>query len=132
MVNSLWQQIETILLIGVGGFIGANARQWVTVWAGERFGSAFPWGTLLINVSGSCLLTVFLVWSGKYLSLEPRPRLFFAVGFFGAYTTFSTFAYNSVTMAYGGDWTGALANIFGTNALCLLGAWLGLLIGSRL
>jgi CrcB protein len=59
-------------------------------------------------------------------------RLFLAVGFFGAYTTFSTYATESVALAQAGDWMGSLGNVLGTNLACIVGAVLGLAIGSRL
>lgn len=125
------RQLETLLLIGIGGFIGANVRYMVSNWAAARFGQTFPIGTLLINVTGSCLLGLFLGWAANHITLDPRVRLLVAVGFFGAYTTFSTFANESVALLRAGDWLGALVNVLGTNVLCIVGALVGLLIGSR-
>jgi CrcB protein len=124
--------VESFLIIGLGGFIGANARYLVSGWAAERFGTSFPWGTLVINFSGSCLLAVFLAWAGGRTLLDPRVRLFLAVGFFGAYTTFSTYANESVALLQAGNWIGALGNILGSNLICVVGAMAGLVIGSRL
>ena len=124
--------METMLLIGLGGFIGANLRYAVSMWAAERFGRAFPWGTLIINATGSCLLAVFLGWAASHIQLDPRVRLFLAVGFFGAYTTFSTYATESVALAQAGDWVGSLGNVLATNLICIVGTVLGLAIGSRL
>ena len=124
--------METFLLIGLGGFMGANLRYLVSVAAAERFGTAFPWGTLIINFSGSCLLALFLAIAANRANLDPRFRLLVATGFFGAYTTFSTYALESITLLRAGDWLGAAGNVLGTNLVCLVGAFLGLLIGSRL
>jgi CrcB protein len=66
--------VETLLLIGIGGFIGANVRYWVSIWAADRFGAAFPWGTLIINVTGATLLGLFNGWAGNHLNLDPRVR----------------------------------------------------------
>jgi CrcB protein len=121
-----------LLLIGLGGFLGANLRYWVGGWVAGRLGSLFPWGTLVINVSGSLLLAVFLGWSAQLISLDPRVRMLVAIGFFGAYTTFSTYANESVLMLESGDWLGAVSNILGTNLLCLGGALIGLAIGRQL
>lgn len=126
------RQLETILIIGIGGFIGANARYIVSTWAAGRFGVTFPWGTLIINFTGSCLLAVFLAWAGNRALVDPRLRLLIAVGFFGAYTTFSTFANESVALLNAGNWIGAAGNILGTNLVCILGAFLGLALGARL
>jgi CrcB protein len=124
--------METLLLIGIGGFIGANLRYAVSVWAAERFGAAFPWGTLVINFTGSLLLAVFVGWLSSRPAIDPRLRLLVAVGFFGAYTTYSTFSVESVMLFQSGNWLGALQNIAGTTLVCILGALVGLTLGARL
>jgi CrcB protein len=123
--------IQRILIIGLGGFVGANARYWVSGWAADRFGATFPWGTLIINISGSCLLGIFLGWVSNHINVDPRVRLLVATGFFGAYTTFSTYANESIAMLQAGNWIGGLWNVLGTNLLCLAGALVGLLIATR-
>jgi fluoride exporter len=123
--------METFLLIGIGGLIGANVRYWVSTWAAMRFGQTFPWGTLIINFSGSSLLGLFLGWSSNHLTIDPRIRLFLAVGFFGAYTTFSTYANESIGLFRSGDWIGVLVNVVVSNVLCLVGAMLGVVVGNR-
>jgi len=126
------RQVETILLIGIGGFIGANVRYFVALWAAQRFGTTFPWGTLLINMTGASLLGVFNGWAGNHLSLDPRVRLFVAIGFFGAYTTFSTYANETVTLMRAADWVSVLLNLLGSNVMCIMGALAGILIGNQL
>lgn len=124
--------MEAILVIGIAGFIGANVRYFVAIWVTQSVGSAFPWSTLIINLTGSGLLAVFTAWAGNQIGLDPRIRLFIAVGFFGAYTTFSTYANESIGLFRAGDWIGSFGNIMLTNILCLIAAFIGLLIGSRL
>lgn len=124
--------METLLLIGLGGFIGANLRYLISIWAAEQFGADFPWGTILINFTGSLLLATLVAWLGSHTTVDPRVRLFLAVGFFGAYTTFSTYAVESMTLLQAGRWIGALGNILGTNLICILGAIAGFALGSRL
>ncbi len=124
--------METLLLIGIGGFIGANLRYLVSTWAAQRLGAGFPWGTMLINFTGSLMLAVFIAWLTTRTTVDPRVRLLIAVGFFGAYTTFSTFAVESITLLQTGNWIGALSNILGTNLICFLGALVGFAFGSRL
>lgn len=126
------QQFETMLLIGLGGFLGANLRYLFSGWAYRALGQGFPWGTLLVNFSGALLLAIFLAWSANQLAIDPRVRLFMAIGVFGAYTTFSTYSNESIALYQAGDWLGAVANVVGTNVLCLVGAWLGLAIGRQL
>jgi len=77
------------LLIGIGGFLGANTRYVVGRWITQLRGSQFPWGTFVINVTGSFLLGVFMVGLNSQPLASLPYRLFFAVGFLGAYTTFS-------------------------------------------
>ena len=126
------RQMETFLIIGVGAVLGANLRYWVSIWAAQHFGVPFPWGTLIINFTGSCLLAVFLAYAAKHTSLDPRYRLLIATGFCGGYTTFSTYANDSVALSRAGDWVGALGNILGSNLLCLAGVVIGLIIGNLL
>jgi CrcB protein len=90
--------VENFLLIGLGGFIGANLRYWVSGWVAERLGQAFTWGTLLVNFSGSCLLAMFIAWASGQAPLDPRLRLFLAVGFFGVYTAFSAYVTENVAL----------------------------------
>lgn len=124
--------MENFLLIGVGGFLGANLRYWVSGLVAERLGQVFPWGTFVVNASGACLLAVFYGWSANNLAIDPRMRLLIAIGFFGAYTTFSTYSNETVALMQSGDWIGMATNILGTNLVCILGAWLGLLCGRSL
>ena len=126
------RQVETFLIIGLGGFVGANMRYLISVWVVARLGSTFPWGTLLINLTGSFLLAVFLAWAANRTSLDPRVRLLIATGFFGAYTTFSTYANESVALLQAGDWIGGVGNLLGTNVVCIVGAVIGLAIGHGL
>lgn len=124
--------METLLLIGLGGFLGANARFLVSTWVVQHIGSRFPWGTMVVNFSGSLLLGLLLAWAASHTAFDTRARLFLVTGFFGAYTTFSTFANESVALLQSGDWASALGNIVGTNLVCIAGAIAGLLVGSRL
>ncbi len=59
----------------MGGIVGANLRYWVSGWAVKRFGATFPWGTLIINLSGSALLGMFLGWASNHIDVDPRVRL---------------------------------------------------------
>lgn len=84
------------LVISLGGILGANARYVLGTWIATRYGTSFPYGTLVINVSGSFVIGLFLTLIAERFVLHPNWRLFFAVGFLGAYTTFSTFSFESV------------------------------------
>ena len=86
------------LLVALGGGIGAVTRYVVGGWFASRFGPAFPYGTFVINVTGSFIIGVFLAFAQERTSLSPYWRLFFAVGFLGGYTTFSSFEYESIRL----------------------------------
>jgi len=117
------------LVIGIGGFLGANARYLVAGWAAQRFGTTFPYGTFIINVSGSFILGLFLVVVQERTFIHPNYRLFFAVGFLGAYTTFSTFTYESLRLLQDGSILLGLTNIFASVVVGLLGVVLGVVLG---
>ena len=122
-----------MLWVGAGGFLGANLRYVFSMLIPRLFPSDYPQsGTLFVNAVGSLLLGVFLAWAGEQVSVAPQVRLFVATGFFGSYTTFSTFANEVLTLGQVGGWRGALVYVLVTNVMCILGALLGVWIGSRL
>lgn len=130
-----WRQVlEQSLWVGLGGFLGANARYWLGGWAQARWGTAFPWGTFLVNVTGSFLLGLLMALLAERLSMPRAPtlRLGIAVGFIGAYTTFSTFTYETLALAGTQGWVRAAVNAFGSLAAglaaVLLGNWIGRLL----
>jgi CrcB protein len=111
----LWHpRLSSFTAIGVGGLLGANARYQVGNWVVERWGSAFPWGTLLINVSGSLVLGFFLTLATERVVVRPTTRLLIATGFLGAYTTFSTFSYEAVRLFQSGDLVQGVAYVGGS------------------
>ena len=121
--------MERFLLISLGAILGANARYWVGDWAAQRWGSAFPLGTLLINLSGSFLLGLFVTLATERFMLDPRWRTFFAIGFLGAYTTFSTYTYESMNLINQGQWAAGLINLLGSAVLGALAVFLGIALG---
>ncbi len=124
--------MQRFLLISLGAMLGANLRYWVGDWAAQRWGAAFPYGTLLINLTGSFLLGLFLsLATGRFL-VDPRLRVLFAVGFLGAYTTFSTFTYESVNLLLKGQWVAGSLNLFGSALLGALAVLLGVYLGKLL
>jgi CrcB protein len=124
--------MEKFLLISAGAVLGANARYWLGDWAAQKWGSSFPYGTLLINVTGSLLLGFFMTLATERLILDPRWRLFFAVGFLGAYTTFSTFSFESFNLLFKGQWLLGLANLLGSTLIGVLAVGLGVFFGKIL
>jgi len=107
------------LVVGLGGFLGANARYLMAHWIGERYGTSFPYGTLVINVSGSFIIGLFLVLITDRYIVHPNWRLFFSVGFLGAYTTFSAYSFESLVLILSGAWFPGLINLIGSVVLGL-------------
>jgi len=121
--------VEKILWISIGAVLGANLRYWVGDWAAQRFGSGFPYGTLMINLTGSFVLGLFVSMTLGHFIIDPRLRIFMIVGFLGSYTTFSTYAYESIALISLGQWGWGIFNLLGSSLLgalfALLGIWLG-------
>jgi CrcB protein len=105
------------LAISVGAIVGANLRYWMSRSAVRWLGPVFPYGTLSINVVGSFVLGFFLVWTSERVLVDPRWRLLIAVGFCGGYTTFSSYAYETMAFFEQGQWTLMAANFFANNVL---------------
>lgn len=114
------------LWIGLGGFLGANARALVAEWAAQRFGTSFPYGTFIANISGSFVLGMCMVVLAHHDLLTSHVRFFLAVGFLGAYTTFSTYTYESLMLLQDGHVVLAGVKLFGSVAIGLLGVFLGM------
>jgi len=110
-VNYLW--------IALGAVVGAGARYFLSGFVARNFSTTFPYGTLLINLTGSFILGFFLIYSTERVLLDPRWRLLVAVGFCGSYTTFSSYAFESFALLEQGQWLLMSTNILFSNALCL-------------
>jgi CrcB protein len=117
--------------VGLGGFLGANARYLLSGWMARRYGTIFPYGTIVINISGSFAIGFFLELVSERFLVHPYWRLFFAVGFLGAYTTFSTFSFENLILIQEGTGFLSLVNIVGSVVLGLVAVWLGVVV-SRL
>jgi len=119
MWNALW--------IFVGGGLGSLARWWVSGFVAERVGQTFPWGTLMVNVTGSFIIGFFAALTGpEGRMMAPASfRLFFMFGVCGGYTTFSSFSLQTLRLAENGQWFRAGGNAVLSLVLCLLGVWMG-------
>ncbi len=113
-----------VLLVAIGGAIGAAARYLAGLWIAARFGADFPWGTFFVNVTGSFLIGIVLVLVERG-TLPGEARLFLAVGILGGYTTFSSFSYETLQLLSGGDIRPVLLNAFGQLFVGLLVVYLG-------
>jgi fluoride exporter len=122
------EQLTSLLAIGVGGFLGANARYLTSEWTATRleawFGLSHHWGTFLVNASGSFLLAFLAVWLTERLPVSSALRLMLLVGFLGAYTTYSTFASESLHLLRTAPADGVIYLVT-TNVVCLLAALAG-------
>jgi CrcB protein len=116
------------LWIGLGGFIGVNARYLIQLWAASHWGADFPYGTMLANVGGSFLIAFFLTLATGRLPVAPQVRLFVAVGFLGGFTTFSSFSYETLRLVEQDGWWMGTLNFVGNTALGLAGALLGIFL----
>lgn len=113
------------LWISLGAVVGASARYLVSRVVARAAGASFPYGTLLINITGSFILGLFLVWSTERAVADPRWRLLIAIGFCGSYTTFSSYAYESFALFEQGQYALFAGNVVANNLLCLAGVMAG-------
>ncbi len=117
----------TWLLVALGAAMGAPARYLVDRAMRARFGAAFPWGTLAVNVLGSFPLGML---AGTASGWPAEVSVLVGTGFCGAFTTYSTFGYETVHLLVRGTPGSAVANVLLTVLACLASAWLGLLVGA--
>ena len=118
--------LPDLLIISLGAIVGANARYLISRSAVSILGPVFPYGTLFINVVGSTIVGFFMVWTSERVFLDPRWRLLVIVGFCGAFTTFSSYAYETMAYFEQGQWLLMWTNILSNNGLCLLGVLAGM------
>jgi CrcB protein len=117
--------LRAVLVVGAGGFVGSVGRYLVSGWVHRLLPySAFPWGTLAVNVSGCFLIGLFSGLADSRQLWGPELRLFVMLGVLGGFTTFSSFAYETAALARDADLARALANVALQVALGLCAAWL--------
>ncbi len=115
------------IAISIGAVLGANARYLLGGWLGDRLGSAFPWATFTINVTGSLLIGIVMgLAADRIMPSWWRPAL--AIGFLGSYTTFSTFSYETLNLLREGSYVAALANVGGSVGVTLAAVSAGVLL----
>ena len=115
------------LWVAIGGALGSVGRCWLSGFIADRFGSTFPWGTIIVNITGCLVIGFFNTLTGtegRWL-VSPAARTFFMIGICGGYTTFSSFSLQTLNLVNDGEWLYAGANILYSVALCLAGVWLG-------
>lgn len=124
--------MKQILAIALGGSVGALLRYWMSIGIHAVAGRAFPYGTLLVNVSGSLLMGFLYVLLVERLALSTEWRGGVLIGLLGAFTTFSTFSMETFALFEDGERLKALVNIVLSVTLCLVAVWLGVAAGRRL
>lgn len=122
------ERLMQMLLVGAGGFLGANARYLLGLLATAHLGTRFPFSTFFINLSGSFLLGFLGTLAAERWIPNPEPfRLLLGVGFLGAFTTFSTFEYENHALIQDGQWLLAGLNFVLSPVLGYLAVWLGVM-----
>jgi CrcB protein len=122
------------LLVGLGGALGSVARFWLSGLVASHAGESFPWGTLLINVTGSFIIGFFATFTGPEgrATAGGGSRVFVMAGLCGGFTTFSAFSLQTLDLAREGAWLRAGGNIAGSVFTCLVAVWLGHLLATLL
>ncbi len=116
------------LLVAVGGMLGAVSRYGLSGWISGAAEGSFPYGTLAVNVIGSFIIGFFLTLALERFSWSPEIRVFLAVGFLGAFTTFSTFSYETVELLREGMYAMAAANMGASLLGCLAATFAGVML----
>jgi len=118
---------QLYLVVAAGGALGTISRYFVSGLVANAFGETFPWGTLIINVTGSFIIGFFwtLTAPDGRLFVSGSTRQFVMTGFCGGFTTFSSFSLQTMNLLRDGEWLPATGNVLGSVTLCMLGVWLG-------
>lgn len=124
--------MKDFLALSVAAILGANLRYLLSRLAAREFGPVFPYGTLIINILGSFIAGLFVIWTTERVLVDPRWRLLVVVGFCGSFTTFSSYAFETMSLFEQGQWGLMLTNIVGNNLLCLAGALAGMALARAL
>ncbi|MGA7756081.1 MAG: fluoride efflux transporter CrcB [Candidatus Sulfotelmatobacter sp.] len=124
--------MKDFLAISIAAIVGANLRYLVGRLAAKEFGPVFPFGTLGINIVGSFIVGLFVIWTTERVLVDPRWRMLVVVGFCGSFTTFSSYAFETMSYFERGQWSLMLANILSNNLLSLAGALAGMAVARAL
>ncbi|HLH89093.1 MAG TPA: fluoride efflux transporter CrcB [Xanthobacteraceae bacterium] len=126
--------MERYLLVALGGAIGTVGRYWLSGVVAQLVGETFPWGTLVINVTGSFVIGFFGTLTGPdgRIFASATTRQFVMIGICGGYTTFSSFSLQTLNLMNDGEWLYAGGNVVLSVVLCLIGVWVGVVLASML
>lgn len=118
--------------IAAGGAFGALFRYWVSVGVHKFAGSAFPYGTLTVNVAGSLLMGALYVLLIERIDINPVWRGALLIGLFGAFTTFSTFSVETLNLFENGESMKAIVNVLASVVFCIAACWVGMVAGRQI
>jgi len=124
-------KLQNALFVFLGCGTGGLLRYWISNLSYLFLGRNFPYGTLIVNVSGSFLMGLFFVLIMERFNHTTILRSLLLIGFLGGYTTFSSFSIETLNMIESGNHFGAILNVFLTASLCLLGVWIGMVLGRQ-
>ncbi len=124
--------MQKYLLIGIGGGLGSIARYWVSSTLGSRLGIRFPYGTFAVNITACLVLGFTLTWFSERVEVNPAWRYMIPVGFIGAYSTFSTYEWESLEMMRSGAFAMASLYAVGSIVLGLAATWCGVALAEAL
>ena len=124
--------MQKYLLIAMGGALGSLARYWVGAAIGGRMGSRFPYGTFLINLTACVIIGFSLTYLGKRVELNAAWRYLVPIGFVGAYSTFSTYEWETLQTLRSGAFTMAALYALGSMACGLAATWLGVILADAI
>jgi CrcB protein len=122
------------LWVAIGGAIGSMARYGIGGLVSDKFSGSFPWGTLVVNVTGSFIIGVLGALTAPEGKMNPQSRVFavqlLMTGVCGGYTTFSSFSLQTLNLLRDREWLYAGGNILLSVVLCMIAVWLGYLLGT--
>lgn len=116
---------QRLFWICLAGALGTGARYLIGIWSAQRFGTAFPYGTLIVNVAGCFAIALVLQLAVSVSSFPPTLRLALTTGFMGGLTTYSSFAHETTSLFRAGSSSAALAYFAITTIVCLTAVLLG-------
>ncbi len=123
------------LWVALGGALGSLARYYFSGVVARHWGESFPWGTVLVNISGCLVIGFFATLTGpdgRWLVRDDFRREFFMLGVCGGYTTFSSFSLQTLNLMQDGEWFYAVGNVMVSVVSCLAAAWLGHVLAAAL
>jgi CrcB protein len=125
--------VKSYLWVALGSALGGVSRFWLSQAIADRIGATFPWGTIIVNISGSFVIGLFAACSTAEGPLSATARVFtvqfLMFGICGGYTTFSSFSLQTLNLAREGEWLHAGGNVLVSVVVCLIAVWLGYMLG---